>query len=157
MTEDFSMFAIIIAFVSVIISGFSFTLNWRKSKFDKLSSESQFISNIQNEIDITNQLLSNIKTQNECIEHVWQFLNTMDRLCYFEIKNRLNDDIIEFFTNYLETALKHYHWIIGIEYADKDEMSKSFPYILKTCEKYSIIEDDRTLGFIEKYPNLPLN
>jgi hypothetical protein len=157
MSEDFSIFAVIIAFVSVIISGFSFTLNWRKSKFDKLSSESQFISNIQNEIDVINQSLSNVKTKNECLDYVWQFLNVVDRLCYFETKNRLNGDILEFFINYLETALRHYNWMIGTTYVDKDEIRKSFPYILKTCEKHSIVEDDRKMDFIEKYPNLPLN
>lgn len=157
MSEDFSIFAISIAFVSVIISAFSFALNWRKSKFDKLSSESQFISNIQNEIDSTNELISKVKSKNECLDYVWQFLNTIDRLCYFESKNRLNDDVLEYFTNYLETGLHHYHWMIETEYMTKDEVQKSFPYILKTCEKHSIVKDSRDMDFVKKYSTLPLN
>ena len=156
MSENFSNLAIIISFASVIIAGFSFALNWRKSKIDKLSSESQFIRDLESELDKSGHRLLEAKSRNECLDSVWSFLNAIDRLCYFETKGRLNDDILEYFKNYLGLGVGYYRWIIqDAKYINEDYASTCFPYILKTCKKNSINEDKRMAEFNKIFSALP--
>ena len=94
-----SNLAIIIAFVSLVISGFSFALNLRKRKTEKLTSESQFIMNIHKELIRIEQKSDTLQNPNECLLYANDYLNALENLCFFDTKKYLSDDIIDFFKN----------------------------------------------------------
>ena len=156
MTEHLFVFAILIAFIGVGIAGISLVLNLVLSKTQRLASESQFVSDIQQQFDKVGDKILYAKTKKDCLDYVWQHLNTADRLCFFETKKRLHDDIIEYFTNYLETSLRYLTWVTEINYMDEENLLKGFPYIKKTCNKFSITPNNRKMDMIKKYPKLPL-
>lgn len=154
MSDDYSTTAIIIALVSVLFTGLTFVLNWFQTKSQRLASESQFISDIQKDLDSRHGTLTPMKTQKECIEYVWGTLNTLDRACFFESTGRLQDDIIKYFINYLEIGWGYYNWMIKVAgYSDK-QLSESFPYFVKTCKKHSIKEYDNT-SILDNFKSLP--
>ncbi len=154
MSDDFSLLAIIIAIVSVGIASLTFVLNWNQTKSQKLSSESQFINDIQKELDVNHAKIFTLETQEECILYAWSIINILDRVCFFETTGRLHGDIIEYFTNYLQLGYRYYNWLIKVQYSEND-MAEWFPYFLKTCEKHSIKEDKRIVLFINLYDVLP--
>ncbi|AJZ75519.1 hypothetical protein [Candidatus Nitrosotenuis cloacae] len=156
MVYDYSGIAIVLSIIGIAVATLSFFLTYLQTKAQRLSSESQFIADIQKEIDTTGSRILELKTKNECLDYVWEILNTLDRLCYFETKGRLQDDIIKYFINYLELGLKYYNWLIKVKYQDEKTMLKSFPYILQTCTKHSINEDNRTVTFMLTYDTMPL-
>jgi len=155
MSEHFFAIAILIAFLSLGIASLTFFLNLRQSKTQRLSSESQFIGDIQKQLHDPEVDVNNLETQKACLDFVWDYLNIIDRLCYFIINNRLQDDIVNFFTNYLKLGLRFYDWLIEIEFTDNAKMENSFPYIQKAREKLSLTPDKREIHFINDYHNFP--
>ena len=156
MAEPISIIAIIVASVSVVIAVLTFILSWNKSKIEKLTHESQFIRDIQKELVKTEHTFREIKTKEDCLFYVWNYLNTIDRLCYFDSKGWLSNGMIEFFTNYIEVAKTHYNWLISIKHMSKQKMKKGLPYILSTCDKHSINESNFPLPDIfQKFSSLP--
>lgn len=138
LNSDFGIIAIFIASISVVVAILSFILSFKKSKGEQLLYESQFIANIQNTVDQSDFKLINLKTKTDCTLSAWGYLNTIDRLCYFDSKKRLTKDIIEYFKNYLGWALVYYDWCVSVGYRNEVQMTQSFPYILKTCKKHNI-------------------
>ena len=145
MSEELSGWAIIIAFFGVGIASLSFLLNLKKSKMEKLSSESQFIQGIQHELTKSDYEYDKIKTKIDCLSYVFNYLNTLDRLCYFDSKGWLSNDIIHFFKNYLELGIQYYDWIIKEKIIPKDKISKQLPFLKPTCAKHNIKEHENEI------------
>ena len=139
MVDSISIIAIIVAAVSGGVAIASLVLSWNKSKFEKLTHESQFISDIQHELTEHDYMMDQSKTQRDCLSYVWNYLNTLDRLCYFDSRNWLDDEIIAYFRNYLEMAIKFQKWLSSVGYMFEQE-TPNWNYFLKTCKKHSIEE-----------------
>ncbi|MCH7560795.1 MAG: hypothetical protein IIC67_05410 [Thaumarchaeota archaeon] len=156
MVELISIIAIFVASVSVVIAILTFTLSWNKSKIEKLTHESQFISDIQHELTKSDYEYDKIKTKMDCLGYVFNYLNTLDRLSYFDSKGWLSDDMIHFFKNYLELSLKYYDWIVTEKIIPKEKISKQLPYLKPTCVKHNIKEHENDIpAKMLNYSKLP--
>ena len=158
MIDNLSWVAIFISVVSVIIAGSTFAIHWKQSRIQQLTGESQFMRDIQNELSKIDNLFFNIKTQQDCLRYLGNFLNPLDRLCYFDSKNWLSEDIMDYFRTYLAWGLKYYHWAIEFNIIPKEDMKDMLQFIEKTCEKYNIKENPKPLPKVfQDYHKLPLN
>ncbi|MEX2193143.1 MAG: hypothetical protein WD717_07175 [Nitrosarchaeum sp.] len=132
-----SLFTFVLALATiglVIVTG----LSLRKSKMEKLTYESQFIGGILYEFTICDEKERNAKTSDDCLHCSFAYLNILDKLCFFDSKNYLSNDIMEFFKNYLKSGLGYYNWLkdIGLSQSDLEE---SYPSVMKSCRKRNIV------------------
>lgn len=151
MAENLSLIAIGIAFVSVVIAGLGFILSIKKSKIEKLTHESQFISNIHNELVKIEARFDTLQTQSDCYNYALDYLNAISKLCYFDSRKYLSKDITGFFANYLKSGLAFYNWLIDLEYFSKDDLDNHFVELVKTCKKYNFEASDIRYSIFEKY------
>lgn len=150
MLEDLSGWAIIISFFGVGVASLSFLLNYQKSKMENLSGESQFIQGIQHSLTNSDYEFDKIKTKNDCLNYVFNYLNTLDRLCYFDSRGWLSNDIIQYFKNYLGWGLEYYEWVQKENIIPNGKITSMLPYLKPTCEKHKIQKTNMSLPEILK-------
>lgn len=138
MSENLSFYALIISLASAVFTGLGFRLSVKKSKMEKLTHESQFMGGILHEISLSEEKLTQIKTPDDCLNFARGYLNILDKLCYFDVKGYLTDEIMDFFKNYMKYGLGYYQWLIDID-LDKSVLEEGYSNVVKSCKKHNII------------------
>lgn len=105
---------------------------------EKLTHESQFMGGILHEFAICDEKGRLIKNPDDCFNLASEYLNILDKLCYFDVKGYLSDDVMDFFKNYMRWGLGYFNWLKDIGLSDSD-LEEAYPSVIKSCKNHNTI------------------